>query len=136
LIMWAALLVGCAEMPAERANLLARHSWLMGGYGILIVIFRFLVAQGLNLNELIHGLGAQGDTALLMGDVRRAFLPYTAALLWVIAPLTYLIILWQRYSVVRAARGAHGTADEIIAQRVGRGEDRARPRPIAGTEDE
>src|SRR5579859_2985299 len=69
-LLWLALFITLAAIPAERGAVLFRHVWLMAAYGCGMLVLRILIGTSVTLGHAMNLLHVTGDSRVLFDAVR------------------------------------------------------------------
>ncbi len=100
-VMWLALIVGLLVMPQEREGILWRCKSALLVYALAALGFRLYLWQINNLSpeDWARIVGSAGDVQTMIAQNRGMFTTIASWFLWLLAPLGYLSLLVQRFTV-------------------------------------
>ena len=135
ILLWAAFAFALAAIPAERANVMFRHSWMLAFYGVGAAGFGFVMGGGLSLAQVGGALHLSSESGLVLSSVRSSIVPWAGFILWGLYPIGFLTIIVQRLQVSRQSHG--GAPEDIMSALSARGEhiQRKVQRPIRPEKD-
>jgi hypothetical protein len=99
--MWLAMVAGLLVVPQEREAILWRCKSTILIYALAAIGFRFYLWQvdALSPEDWAHLVGSTGDAQAIIAQNRGMFATVASWFLWFLAPLGYLSLLVQRFTV-------------------------------------
>jgi hypothetical protein len=100
-VMWLAMIVGLLIMPQEREAILWRCKSTILIYALAAIGFRLYLWQvdALSPEDWARIVGSTGDAQAIIAQNRGMFATVASWFLWFLAPLGYLSLLVQRFTV-------------------------------------
>ncbi|MBN1137979.1 MAG: hypothetical protein JXM73_15420 [Anaerolineae bacterium] len=100
-VMWLAMAVGLLIMPQEREGILWRCKSAILVYALAAIGFRLYLWQinSLSPEDWARIVGSTGDVQAMIQQNRGMFTTIASWFLWLLAPLGYLSLLVQRFTV-------------------------------------
>lgn len=100
-VMWMALVAGLLVMPQEQESLLWRCKSAILTYALAVIGFRLYLWQvnSLSPDDWARILGSSGDAQAILAQNKGMFTSVASWFLWLLAPLAYLSLLVQRFTV-------------------------------------
>ena len=100
-VMWLAMIVGLLIMPQEREAILWRCKSTILIYALTAIGFRLYLWQinALSPEDWARIVGSTGDAQEIIAQNRGMFTTVASWFLWFLAPLGYLSLLVQRFTV-------------------------------------
>jgi len=117
-VMWGAMVLAILIMPQQRDAILWRCKTgiLTYALGVLGFVMYLRVTQAMTAQEWAAMLGSTGEAQNVIANNRGLFITIGSWMLWLMAPLGYLSILIQRFTVNPLdAVAPWKTAGQIIA---------------------
>ena len=124
-VMWLAMIAGLLIMPQEREAILWRCKSTILIYALAALGFRLYLWQinALSPEDWARIVGSTGDAQAIIAQNRGMFATVASWFLWFLAPLGYLSLLVQRFTVNPMAMASPlRSAAEIIRDIRTRGE--------------
>ncbi len=118
-VMWGAMVLAILIMPQQRDAILWRCKTgiLTYALGVLGFVMYLRVTQAMTAQEWAAMLGSTGEAQNVIANNRGLFITIGSWMLWLMAPLGYLSILIQRFTVNPLdAVAPWKTAGQIIAE--------------------
>lgn len=100
-VMWLALILGLLVMPQEREGILCRCKSAILVYALAALGFWLYLWQinSLSPEDWARIVGSAGDVQAMIEQNRGMFTTIASWFLWLLAPLGYLSLLVQRFTV-------------------------------------
>ena len=100
-VMWLAMIAGLLIMPQEREAILWRCKSTILIYALAAIGFRLYLWQinALSPEDWARIVGSTGDAQAIIAQNRGMFATVASWFLWFLAPLGYLSLLVQRFTV-------------------------------------
>ena len=100
-VMWLAIVAGLLVMPQEREGILWRCKSAILIYALAAIGFRLYLWQinSLSPEDWARIVGSTGDVQAMIQQNRGMFTTIASWFLWLLAPLGYLSLLVQRFTV-------------------------------------
>ena len=124
-VMWLAMVAGLLIMPLEREGILWRCKSAILIYALAALGFRLYLWQinSLSPEDWARIVGSTGDVQAMIRQNRDMFTTIASWFLWLLAPLGYLSLLVQRFTVNPMAMVSPlRSASEVIGDIRTRGE--------------
>ena len=124
-VMWLAIVAGLLIMPQEREGILWRCKSAILIYALAAIGFRLYLWQinSLSPEDWARIVGSTGDVQAMIQQNRGMFTTIASWFLWLLAPLGYLSLLVQRFTVnPMATVSPLRSASEVIRDIRTRGE--------------